>query len=108
MVLIHRLDEFRAKIKAKKANCTYDQLEEAYGINRWYFWQLINDDSYTPPEQVQTALGIQTFKPAPVCSVCGEVHTTSRCTKKKRKYKDLFSMPAEVLRYQIENREEFR
>ena len=69
-----KLSDFREKIREEKSLCTYSVLEEDYGVNRWYLWNIINDDSYEPPEHIQTVLRIQIYKPAPVCDVHGIVH----------------------------------
>lgn len=63
-------------------------------------------DGYLP-KKWHFELGLPAHKPAPVCSHCGEVHVSKRCTARKRKYKDLFSIPVEELRYMIQNREKF-
>lgn len=33
---------------------------------------------------IRAALGLSRYKPAPVCSECGEVHTTRYCTQRRK------------------------
>lgn len=63
-------------------------------------------DGYLPVKWFEH-FKLPTFAQAPTCKSCGEVHTTSRCTQKKRGYKDLFSMPENILKFKIENREDY-
>ena len=60
-------------------------------------------DGYLPVKWFDH-FGLPTFKPAPVCHSCEEVHTTKRCTKKQPKHKDLFSMPVDELRRRLDER----
>ena len=102
---LHNMADFRVKIRQEKTYFTYEQLEEMYGVNRYYLWHIINNDDYVPPEWAQNRLGIRVYKPAPVCVKCGEVHVTKRCTKNDvqpvRRWRDL---PPELLRLALEYR----
>src|SRR3990167_9978334 len=74
-----RLNDFRVRIRAEKPLSTYTILEEEYGVNRYYLWHIINTDNYDPPDRIKEKLGIQIFKPAPICLKCGNVHVTKKC-----------------------------
>ena len=64
------------------------------------------NDFYLPLKWFEH-FGLPTFAQAPTCISCGKVHTTKRCTEKKRKYKSLFDMPTKVLKFKLENREKY-
>lgn len=51
-------------------------------------------------------LGLPALRPAPVCPVCGVVHT-KRCPRRKTAWSDqpLREQPTELLRWRLENRE---
>lgn len=49
-------------------------------------------------------LGLAPLGLAPVCPVCGIVHVSSRCPR-KRSFRDLWETPIQVLKWQFENRE---
>jgi len=52
-------------------------------------------------------LGEPVLEPAPVCPVCGIVHLGNcPASRKRRRRRDLFSIPTEELREMIQNREE--
>jgi hypothetical protein len=111
-----QLADFKEKLRAEKLSHSYAFLEDWYGVNRYYLWNLLNLDGYTPPEWAQEKLGIQIYRPAPVCPNCGEVHlikgvcptvTPIRIVRQRpRKYPDLFSMPPDYLRQLLDNRED--
>jgi hypothetical protein len=54
------------------------------------------------------ALGLPALALHPVCVKCGQVHPPKRCPNQPRRYRDLFDMPADVLREMIVNREEYK
>lgn len=61
---------------------------------------------YPVPKKWHAHFGLRVMLPAPACLRCGGVHTTRRCTAIPVQHNSLFAMPAEVLRWKIENREE--
>lgn len=56
------------------------------------------------PKKWREHFGLPELKPAPCCPSCGDVHTTKTCTRKRRKYRDLWAMPADELRRRLEER----
>ncbi len=99
------ITEFREKLTAEKQKATYSALVNKYGVNRYYLWNIINDECYKPPFKVALKLGIKTYAPAPVCAWCGEVHVSSRCPHRRRPYRTISEMPTSVLLWKLENRE---
>lgn len=72
------INQFRAQISEEIENCKYDDLQKKYGINRYYLWHIINDEKYEPPAWVYVHLNIPKYKPAPICTACGSVHSYDR------------------------------
>lgn len=62
---------------------------------------------YIPGSKIRAKLNLPAHKPAPVCPSCGVVHVAKRCPKRKRKYRDLFSIPVIELTTMLKNRKEF-
>jgi hypothetical protein len=68
----------------------------------------IAKDGYEPADPtIRVRLGLPTTAHVPVCRMCGEVHLKKGCTHKRRKEKRIFDMTPELLRWALENREEF-
>lgn len=104
--------DFCNKIRAEKPKTTYAALETQYRVNRWYLWQFIHRDDYRPPAKIAAALGIQVYEPAPVCLKCGKLHPLVKSCKaaprrRTRAWSDtpIAEMPAELLRWKLDNRE---
>jgi len=91
----------------RSAGETYESIARSYPaeITRAHVYKIMK--GWEPDAvHLRQALGLPTYKPAPVCK-CGEVHTTKRCTKNTaRKAADLFSLPVAELRRRLEEREE--
>jgi len=73
MSIGYELNGFRELLRAEKKNCTYSDLEQLYGVNKYYLWHIINDDGYSPPLKVAATLGVILMRPAPACLRCGKV-----------------------------------
>ena len=67
--MLLELDQFRRVISEKKQAENYDDLQAEYGVNRYYLWHIINDETYEPPVWVCAKLSIAKYKPAPVCPI---------------------------------------
>lgn len=80
----YKLSDFRKKIQEEKKLLTYDDLAFLYGVNKYYFWCILNKENYYPPARVCVKLGLPALAPAPVCLKCGEVHTAKRCPKTQK------------------------
>ena len=78
------LDEFRALLELLKKQFSYKHLEDEMGVNRYYLWKILNDETYRPTPRISHILGIKLYREAPVCSKCGEVHVTKICTKNRK------------------------
>lgn len=76
------LSQFRSVISEEIEDCRYADLEDKYGVNRYYLWHIIHDENYQPPAKVLDKLEIVRFELAPVCSACGEVHAIDRACEK--------------------------
>lgn len=53
----------------------------------------------------RAAMGLSSLIPAPACPHCGIVHVSKRCPERRR-WKSLYDMPPDVLRWKMENRED--
>lgn len=86
---------------------SWEKVAEPYpGLHRSMARMIAN--GYQPGKKIRAVLRLNPLLPAPVCSVCGEVHTTKRCTKRAAEYKDLFATPQSDLLRQLVNREEMK
>jgi hypothetical protein len=72
---MNSMSKFRHKLQKEKQAHTYDILAYHYDVNKYYLWKIINDENYYPPNKVCLLLGLPALAPAPVCGVCGDVHT---------------------------------
>ena len=81
----------------------------AYGITAGMAWRIARQ-GYEPKDAlIRVKLGLPARAMAPVCRRCGIVHVSKRCSRGRRRvYRDLFETPDELLRWQMENREEVK
>lgn len=107
------LSDFRKKlinaIKVEKTT-TYAQLERETGVNRFYFWSMVNHPDYEPSERVCSQLGIRFYRKYSICPKCNDFHDIERtCPKQKkpqtkRKYQPRFrvDLPVEISKHEKE------
>jgi hypothetical protein len=95
----------QAKVKKTyKRRKTWSKVGQEFGINKGLAYRIAQ--GYEPKTaHVRVQLGLPALAPAPVCSRCGKVHVTRRCTEMGRTPKDLFAYKPEVLLYMLKNRE---
>lgn len=61
---MNTLSCIRKRIRALKSENSYPQLERMYpGVNRYFFWMLVNRDDYEPPKKICKLLGIRKTRP---------------------------------------------
>ncbi len=78
----------------------------ANGITGSMAYRIAMEESYEPHDAViRQSLGLVVLAPAPVCEHCGKVHVSRRCPS-RRIYKDLWDIPASILRRMLEERYE--
>lgn len=86
---------------------TWDAVAERYGLSKPLIWRVALKHYEPKKPLIRHRLGLSVYLPAPACPKCGEVHTTRRCTKVERRYRDLFDMPTSELSWRLDNRQEF-
>jgi hypothetical protein len=92
---------------------SYDRLKvwrevaRAFGVSPAMAWKIAHGVEPVDAD-IRKTLGLPVLKPAPVCKVCGEIHTTKKCMKrvKLHRHKDLLSYPKARLRDMLLNRKE--
>jgi len=67
-------------------------------------WRIAKKGYDPPSPWMRDLLGLPTYKLAPSCEHCGEVHVSMRCPK-TRTYLDLFGMPIKLVLWKLANRE---
>ena len=95
-------------LKAHQELGNWRAVGRAFGLSGAMAWR-IGKTGYEPKDvHIRLNLNLPTLLPAAICRVCGEVHTTRRCVRKRRerRYRSLWAMPVVELRWALENREE--
>ena len=77
------------------------------GVNRATACRIANTDYEPKKETIRKRLGLPPLGSATLCPVCNVVHVKRCPEKRRRRYRDLLSIPIGELREMIENREEF-
>lgn len=82
-----------------------------FGIDDAMAWRIVNEVGYEPREpKIRTRLELPAYMEVPVCPICGEVHLKKSCPQKRKMFrqKNLYDWPIDLLKWAIENREEFQ
>lgn len=97
-------DVLQARIKkAYQKEKNWRRVAQQFGINEGTAWDIAHGYEPKTPE-LRRKLGLPSLAPAPVCTRCGDVHVTKRCTAKPRHVTRWRDLPVEALRLAIELR----
>ena len=84
MTRLYSGNRVRKFLKAcKNAGITYHQFEEVSGVNRYYYWKVVNDENYKIPEHIIDKL---------------DAHSKA----------DLFALEPKDLLWKLQHREDWR
>jgi hypothetical protein len=90
----------------KRARKTLREIAVQYaGITHGDIFRALNGVMPHNPHK-RLALGLPAYKSVPACSVCGGVHLLKSCPiQRAKQWHELFDIPSNVLRWQLDNRE---
>lgn len=93
----------------KNDNLTLRDIANIYGEKISYgdIQRIIKYKKFPKDPQKRAALQLAPVVEVNACSQCGKAHVSKKCTERPKSYKDLFSIPTDVLKWMIENRKEF-
>lgn len=101
-------DELRKRLLSEYKRCYlrggWKEVSKKYGVAPGTLCSIAKGNYLPKDPEICRKLNLRVTAPAPVCMVCGEVHTTKRCTKVKRQARDLFALPVKTLAKMIEER----
>jgi hypothetical protein len=103
-----RINVLRKEMKrAYDQGLNYRQVGAIYRVSGGMAYRIINEAGYEPKEaHIRYILGLPALVPAPVCERCGEVHISRRCTRRPKPVRRWRDLPALLLRWALDNREE--
>jgi len=86
---------------------TWSAVGRKFGITAGTAHRIVMRGYEPKSAHIRAKLGLPVFLLAPACPVCGSVHTTKRCTKRRIKsHVTLLDIPVSDLRWMLEHRED--